>query len=77
MKMSDEGKVVTRTGIGGPVVKEAIAVGPATAWCVMKRERGVWTQIGQPHGTEDEAVLAASAAKSKDGSVEYMVMQKV
>jgi len=75
--MADETgeKVVTRLGLGGPVVKEAIAKNPATGWCVMKREMGVWTEISA-HGSENDAILAASALKAKQEGVEFMVVNK-
>jgi len=61
---SDAGKVTTREGLGGPVVKEAIAQAPATKWKVMRREHGVWTEVSS-HASEQDAAETVAKHKSE------------
>jgi len=62
---NDAGKVTTRQGLGGPVVKEAIAQAPQYKWKVLRREHGVWREVGnfatEQEATENVAKLKATA----------------
>ena len=62
--MSDEGKIKSTIGIGGPVVKEAIAQAPATRWYIQVRDFGVWHDIAPDFATEAEALTRLTELKN-------------
>ena len=70
--MSDP--IKTRAGLGGPVIKEAIAGNPGTRWYVMRRDHGVWTEV-KSFPTEKEAVDHVAELRAAS-EVELMVVNK-
>lgn len=70
----DGEKVVERVGIGGPVVKEAIASNPNVAWLIMKRDMGVWTKAAGPFADEAEAAAKLAELKTLTLGVEFMIL---
>lgn len=70
----DGEKSVERVGIGGPVVKEAIATNPPVKWLIMKRDMGTWTRAAGPFTSEADAAAKLAELKELTLGVEFMLL---